>query len=210
MTSLLKKALRFIIFRLIKWTEVHVQLNDLITNQRKNYSKHATYEDVTFFNESLIENLQNNPKKIVIGSGTLIRGEILIYPYGDGVCIGMNCYIGKGTVIRAGEKIVIGNNVLIAHNVSIIDSDSHEIDYIQRAESYINMIKFGHPKTQGSVLTNPINIGDNTWISYNVCILKGVTIGKGAIIAAGSVVTKDVPAFALVAGNPARVIKNLQ
>jgi len=56
----------------------------------------------------------------------------------------------------------------------------------------------------------PIHISDKVWIGFNVIILKGVNIGEGAIIAAGSVVTKDVPAWTLVGGNPARVIKQLE
>ena len=70
-------------------------------------------------------------------------------------------------------------------------------------------MKYGHPKEKGNVVTAPIIIEDYAWISYNVSILKGVKIGKGSIVAAGSVVTKDTPPFSIVAGNPAKVIKQL-
>lgn len=158
---------------------------------------------------AIIENLQRDSSKICIGSNTHIRGELLIYPYGNGIKIGNNSYVGANSVIRAGEEIVIGNDVLIAHNVTIIDSDSHEIDFRERAIGYKTIISKGHPIVKGNIKTAAIIIHDNVWISYNVCILKGVTIGKGAIIAAGSVVTKNVAAFTLVAGNPAKFIKNL-
>ena len=159
--------------------------------------------------ESKIFNMQH-PSKIKIGKGTHIRGELCVYPYGNGIQIGDNCFIGINTVIRAGNSIIIGNNVLIAHNVSILDTDSHELDFLERAESYKEMLKKGHPLTPGNVKTAPVKIEDYAWISYNVCILKGVTIGKGAIVGAGSVVVHDVPDYTVVVGNPAKVIKNLR
>ncbi|MCG3164358.1 MAG: 2,3,4,5-tetrahydropyridine-2,6-dicarboxylate N-acetyltransferase [Bacteroidia bacterium] len=166
--------------------------------------------DSKFYEEASGFNLTGNKSKILIGDNTHIRGEIFVYPYSDGIHIGNNSYIGKNTVIRSGEKILIGSNVLIAHNVTIIDSDSHEINYKERSKSYIDMLKYGHPKEKGNVETAPIIIGDHAWISYNVSILKGVVIGTGAIIGAGSVVTKDVAPWTLVAGNPAVEVKKLK
>ena len=165
--------------------------------------------DSAFYPESLVQNLKNDIYCITIGNNTHIRGELCIYAYAKQLKIGNNCYIGPNSVIRAGESIVIGDNVLIAHNVTIIDSDSHEIDSVERSESYKKMIKEGHPKEKGNVRTKPIIIHDNVWLSYNVSVLKGITIGEGAIIAAGSVVTKDVPDRTLVAGNPAVIIKKI-
>lgn len=166
-------------------------------------------EKSVLHNESKINNLQKEPKKIKIGDGTHIRGELTIYPYGEGITIGDNSYIGENSVIRAASQIEIGNNVLIAHNVSIIDTDSHEVNHIERAVSYKKMLMNGHPFTPGNVKTEPIKIKDYAWISYNCSILKGVTIGEGAIIGAGSVVTHDVPPYSLAVGNPAKVIKEL-
>jgi acetyltransferase-like isoleucine patch superfamily enzyme len=162
-----------------------------------------------FHPEAEVHNLQKQKNKIVIGKNTHIRGELLIWPYGEGITIGNDSYIGKNTIIRAAKKITIGNSVMIAHNVTIIDSDSHELNYVERDESFKRMIMEGHPLTKGNVMIASIIIEDHVWISYNVCILKGVTIGRGAIIGAGSVVTKDVPAFTLYAGNPAKFLRNL-
>jgi acetyltransferase-like isoleucine patch superfamily enzyme len=162
-----------------------------------------------FYPEAEVLNLQNRKDKIVIGENTHIRGELLIWPYGNGISIGNNSYVGKNTIIRAAEKIIIGSNVLISHNVMIIDSNSHEIDHIERAEGFKRLIKEGLPTEKGNVKNAPIIIEDYVWISYNVCILKGVTIGKGAIIGAGSVVTKNVPPFTLYAGNPAKFIRDI-
>ena len=160
--------------------------------------------------ENQIVNLQKDKSKLKIGNNTHVKGSLLVYPYGNGLQIGDNSYIGDNSIVRAASQIIIGNFVLIAHNVTIIDTDSHEIDYKERSASFVKMIKNGVEKCCGNVKTSPIIIEDNVWISYNVCILKGVTIGEGAIIGAGSVVTKDVPAWTLVVGNPAIVIKKIK
>jgi acetyltransferase-like isoleucine patch superfamily enzyme len=162
-----------------------------------------------FYPEATIHNTQNKRKNIVIGENTHIRGTLLLFKYGGEIHIGDNCYVGDGTRIWSGESIHIGNNVLISHNVSIVDTQAHEINYIERAERYIELIKNGPWNDKGSIKTAPIIIEDYAWISFNTVILKGVTIGKGAIIGAGSVVTKDVPPFTLYAGNPAKFIKKL-
>jgi acetyltransferase-like isoleucine patch superfamily enzyme len=167
--------------------------------------------DITskFYEETIVHNCANDKSKILIGSGTHIQGELLVQKYGGQINIGNNCYVGIGTKIWSGELVTIGNNVLISHNCDIIDSDTHEIDYIERATRSAELMKNGPLDTKGNILTKPIIINDYAWISFNVAILKGVTIGKGAIVAAGSLVTKDVPAFTVVAGNPAVIIKQL-
>lgn len=174
------------------------------------YKSLCTVGDESFFHEEAsVVNMQGQDK-IKIGNGTHIKAELCVMPYGDGLSIGNNSYVGGDSVIRAYNHIVIGNNVLIAHNVTIIDSDSHEIDAKERAESYAQMLKCGHPHLAGNVKTAPITIKDYAWISYNTSILKGVTIGEGAIVGAGSVVTKDVPDWTVVAGNPAKIIRYLK
>ncbi len=104
-------------------------------------------------------------------------------------------YINNNFNISCFERIEIGERVVISENVVIRDSDDHEI------------VGGGGKKP----ISMPIKIGNHVWIGMNVTILKGVTIGDGAIVAAGAVVTRDVPANALVAGVPARVVKeNIQ
>lgn len=106
--------------------------------------------------------------------------------------IGDKTYINHDSEIRCREHISIGNNVSIAYNVLIQDSDYHTM-YDEK----------GNEKPQ----TLPIVIEENVWVGANAIILKGVTLGKGCVVAAGSVITKSIPANALVGGNPARIIK---
>lgn len=97
-------------------------------------------------------------------------------------------YINRYCKIRCYDNITIGRNVAISENFTIWDNDAHSI-------------------IGGKLPKAPIIIGNEVWIGTNVTVLKGVTIGDGCIIAAGSVVTKDIPSKCLAAGNPARVVK---
>lgn len=191
----------FPIHKLIYWLQVE--------DKRRHCYSNAMAEGSIFHAESNVDNLQNNSAKIVCGSGTNIRGTLLIFSYNGSIKIGKNCFIGKNSNIWSANKIEIGNDVLISHNVNIIDTNSHELDYLKRAKSYIEMTTIGHPNSIEDVDSSPITIEDHVWISFNCTVLKGVTIGKGAIIAAGSLVTKDVAPFTLVAGNPAKLVKHL-
>lgn len=99
-----------------------------------------------------------------------------------------NSMMNMNSSITCFCSITIGDDVLISENVTIRDSDNHNL--------------------QGSKVTAPIVIQDRVWIGMNAIILKGVTIGEGAVVAAGAVVTHDVPAHTLVAGVPAKVIRD--
>jgi len=111
--------------------------------------------------------------------------------YGS-ITIGDNTFINSGTSIGSLASITIGNHVAIGNYVLIMDSDFH------------NPIDHTLPGAKA-----PIIIEDGVWIGARATILKGVTIGKHAVVAAGAVVTKDVPAGALVGGVPAKVIRYL-
>ncbi len=104
------------------------------------------------------------------------------------IIIGDNTAVGDRTEIHAGKRVEIGCGCNIAWDVCIMDRDYHKLN------SETEEIR-------------PVKIGDNVWIGCNSIILKGITIGDGAVIAAGSVVTKDVPPKTLVGGNPARILK---
>lgn len=170
----------------------------------------VTNEGAKFFLSASVHNIKGKKSDIKVGKETFIRGELTIFAYGGEISIGRNCYIGENTKIWSGESVIIGDDVLISHNVNIIDTNSHEISYLERAETYKRLTtQTGHSSLKGSIETKPIRIHDHVWINFNCVILKGVTIGEGAIIAAGSIVTKDVPAWTVVGGIPAVVIKEI-
>jgi len=148
-------------------------------------------------------------ERISVGANTLVDGELLVHDYGGTIQIGEACYVGPGTRIWSGESIVIGDHVFIAHNATIVDTNAHQLDAAERAQHYQRTVVEARPFEKGSIETAPIRIANHAWINFNVAILKGVSIGEGAIIGAGSVVTKDVPPYVLCAGNPARVVKAL-
>ena len=109
---------------------------------------------------------------------------------GSVISIGNNCGF-SGTVIGAFTKINIGNNVRCGANTVITDGDWHSDDN-----------RTGQSK--------PVLLGDNVWLGLNVVVLKGVTIGENSVIGAGSIVTKDIPANVIAAGNPCRILKYIK
>ena len=113
----------------------------------------------------------------------------------DRVSIGENFYSNYNFVILAGNQVTFGDNVLIGPDCGIYAA-GHPLDVEQR--------------NAGSEYAQPIHVGNNVWIGGGVKIMSGVTIGDNTVIAAGSVVTKDVPANVLAGGVPCRVIRNLK
>lgn len=151
--------------------------------------------------------------KVDIGDNTWIYGVINSFPHNSEckIKIGKDCYIGDHSRIWVGINVTIGNRVLIAHNVNIFDTTTHPIDKKLRYEHECVLKKTGMPLVKyDTIKEKSIIIGDDVWIGCNALIMKGVTIGNGSIIAAGSVVVRDIPENTMVAGNPARVIKKLE
>jgi acetyltransferase-like isoleucine patch superfamily enzyme len=145
--------------------------------------------------------------KLVIGEGSIIEGNLIFECENSCISIGKNTFIGGGSLIICADKIEIGDDVLISWGCSIVDHNSHPINFHDRKDDVKKW--FVGIKTWTNVVKKPIIIGNKSWIGFNVIILKGIIIGEGAIIGAGSVVTKDVPPYTIVAGNPARVIREI-
>lgn len=121
-----------------------------------------------------------------------IRHKCMITTFGNDARLQIGSNSGfSGVSIGCFKNIVIGNNVNVGANVLITDSDWHLDD----------------PRVSGP---KPVFIGDNVWLGYGVVVMKGVTIGENTIIGINSVVTKDIPADAVAAGNPCKVIKLMQ
>lgn len=145
----------------------------------------------------------NNPKCIYIGCNVGIGSNTFLGPiisysgksYNPKIIIGDGTWIGKHSSIAAIDKVEIGKNVLFAGYVHITDH-SHGYEDINMPISRQPLISKG-----------PVVIEDQCWLGFSCEILSGVHIGRHSIVAARAVVTKDVPPYSIVAGNPARIVK---
>jgi acetyltransferase-like isoleucine patch superfamily enzyme len=112
---------------------------------------------------------------------------------GKNINVGENVFINSGCRFQDQGGITIGDGVLIGHNV-VLATLNHDID----------------PRKRNTMHPAPITIGKDVWIGANATVVPGVTIGDGAIIAAGAVVTKDVPPNVIVGGVPAKILKKIE
>jgi maltose O-acetyltransferase len=180
---------------------------DRYNNFRKSAILHSS---VKILPHATIENLSGNPQLIRIGANSVIKGQLLIFAHGGQIEIGKDSYLGDRTYIWSADSIKIGDRVLISHSVNIHDTNSHSRNKELRHQHFINLMSQGHPVVNDvDIKSKSILIEDDVWIGFNSTILKGVRIGEGSIVAASSVVTKDIPEFSIVAGNPAKVIRKL-
>jgi acetyltransferase-like isoleucine patch superfamily enzyme len=142
-----------------------------------------------------------------VGGGSIVDAKVRFDRPGGEVRIGERTFIGASTLVCA-ERIEIGDDVLISWGCTIVDHDSHAIVWKDRAQDVGNW--YEGRKDWTTVERAAVRIGDKAWIGFNAIVLKGVNIGEGAVVGAGSVVTRDVPAFTIVGGNPARPIRELE
>lgn len=156
--------------------------------------------------------LRGNPCKIKNRGKIELGNNVFLNSYPDGelyktgllahltsslIKIGDNCSL-NGTVIHSRDSVIIGDNCMFGPGVVILDNDSHNIS--------IDPVV----RRTGKIAESPVVIGNNVWIGMRSIIMKGVRIGDNSIIAAGSVVTKDVPSNQLFGGNPASFLKKLE
>lgn len=130
-------------------------------------------------------------------TGTTIDASVTVFPpfysdFGKNIALGKNVFINSGCKFQDQGGVTIGDGSLIGHNV-VLATLNHDLRPSRRADM--------HPEA--------IVIGQNVWIGANAIVLPGVTIGDNAVVAAASVVTKDVPADTVVVGSPARVARTL-
>lgn len=135
---------------------------------------------------SSILRMDENSTLDCAGFQFMYGADIILFK-GAHLVLGKNSFINSDCKIRCHKEITIGENCAISHDFTVMDSDAHELN--------------------GSRNTNPVHIGNHVWIGTRVTILNSVIVGDDAVIAAGALVTKDVPARALVGGVPARVLK---
>ena len=148
------------------------------------------------------------PDALVIGNHATMDGVQFSVGPGGRMNIGNYCCF-TSAILMCDLSITIGNYVLIGWNTVIADSDFHPIAPAQRIADAVACSPAGRGIARPPVRCGAVVIDDDVWIGPNVTIFKGVHVGRGAWIAPGSVVTRDVPAQAKVAGNPARVVEAL-
>ena len=132
---------------------------------------------------------------VSVGRGTMLYGPLDFGCYGDvfnNLHIGVNCHLNGHIWVDATAAVRLGERVTLGHHVMLVTSN-HDMNM----EDY----------RAGAVCPGPITIGDGCWLAARVIVLPGVTIGKGAIIAAGAVVNVDVPPYEIWGGVPAKFIK---
>jgi acetyltransferase-like isoleucine patch superfamily enzyme len=158
----------------------------------------------------------SNKKYLQIGDDSILDCKILFETSTGEVIVGNRVYIGSSNIICK-SRIEFGDNVFVAWGTCFYDHNSHSIDYRERENDITTQLQdyrsgkfFIENKNWSVVGTKPITVGANAWIGMNCIILKGVNIGEGAIVGAGSVVTHDVPAWTIVGGNPAKVIRPIE
>lgn len=150
-----------------------------------------------------------------IGDRCLLQNHFIFESSGGSITVGDGVFINSGTMVISRSSVEIGNAVTIAWGCVIYDHNSHSFSYLDRIKDQDRqLIDFSNGnlvanKDWSNIASAPIRICDYAWLGFDVLVLKGVTIGEGAIIGARSVVTKDIPPWTVAAGNPARVVKEI-
>lgn len=202
-------AVKKMIFKVLgKIYDLPRRISDYLEAKRKG-QRCIVRPGAKLYPQSRIYNNQSRDS-VVIGEFSVVLARLETFGHGGRVDIGRYCFIGENTNIWSATSVKIGDRVLISHGVNIHDTNSHSISAARRHQHFIDIFGDGHPKDLPDVPTSSINIEDDAWIGFGSTILKGVTIGRGAIVGACTMVTKDVSPYTVVVGNPARVVGTSQ
>ena len=145
---------------------------------------------------------------IRLGEDNDLGGLWLVHDASAQITIGSRIELTEGCDLDVVESLTLGDDVFIAAQVYIADHDSHSSDWEVRAKDHY--ARREGRKDWAVVPRAPVRIEDKAWIGRRAMVLKGVTVGEGAIVAAGAVVTRSVPPWTVVAGVPAEEIKKLE
>ncbi len=137
--------------------------------------------------------------RLELGPGVLLEPGVWITAPGSArVRIGAGTFLNKGVMVASQELVEIGEHCMLANGCFVSDAD-HRFDDPQRPITW-----------QGFTSKGPTRVGANCWLGANVVVTSGVTIGERCVIGANSVVTRDVPAFSIAAGAPAKVLRSIE
>jgi acetyltransferase-like isoleucine patch superfamily enzyme len=144
---------------------------------------------------------------ICIGNDCLLAATLVVESSFSKIEIGNNVFMGGGTLVDCLERVSIEDDVLISYQVIIMDSDNHSLRATERVGDLARWRRGTY--SWDNVERAPVIIRKKAWIGARAMILKGVEVGEGGVVASGAVVTRSVPPYTIVAGNPARVIREL-
>jgi acetyltransferase-like isoleucine patch superfamily enzyme len=144
--------------------------------------------------------------QLSVGEDSIIHAHISFEDSGGEIRIGSRTFIGRSSLVCY-RSVIIGDDVIMSWGITVVDHDSHSIDWPNRRND-VREWREGR-KNWEHIAHAPVFIADKAWIGFNVSILKGVTIGEGAVIGACSVVTRDIAPYSVAVGNPARLVRSL-
>jgi acetyltransferase-like isoleucine patch superfamily enzyme len=152
---------------------------------------------------------------LALGNDSVVGGTFVFENENGRIDVGDRTFIGGASKFISINNISIGNDVLISWGCTFMDNNAHSLKWSERKDDVrewkkgIEENKVGYYKNWNNVKSSPIIIENKVWIGFEVVVLKGVKIGEGAIIASRSIVTKDVPDWTIVAGNPAQIVREI-
>jgi acetyltransferase-like isoleucine patch superfamily enzyme len=155
--------------------------------------------------ESFQRYRSTQPTGVALGPNVLVYTwtSFNVEPCGS-VVVGADSIL-VGATFMCAQRIEIGQRVVVSYHVTVADSDFHPVDPAARRLDAIANAPGGDRSRRPAIESRPVVIEDDVWIGIGAYILKGVRVGCGARVEAGAVVTRDVPAHAVIAGNPARI-----
>lgn len=201
------------IHKIIDWYREYCR-KKIIASFNNNISVSDSSDRVSKYHICFGQNIMKEKIYLKIGENSLVDGDFIFETEQGYVEIGNRCHIGGSSQFISRNSIIIEDDVIIGWDCLFYDHNSHSTIWEERKNDVINEIN--GLQTTGNSLTNknwdvvkdaPIHICSKAWIGMGVTILKGVTIGEGAVVAAKSVVVRDVEPYTVVGGNPATVIK---
>jgi galactoside O-acetyltransferase len=141
-----------------------------------------------------------------VGEDSIIHADISFEESGGHIQIGSRTFVGRSDLVCY-RSLVIGDDVIMSWGITVVDHDSHSTEWAKRRNDVRDWGK--GRKNWEHIAHAPVVVGNKAWVGFNVSILKGVTIGEGAVIGACSVVTCDIPPYSVAVGNPAKVVRSL-